>query len=163
VIHRGKKDEPSVQHAVLRRSSGYPMPRDRCYMRHPCIPVVDFQAAKLSACTNDRRGTTKSQSCDAVFLTSGQQIKTLPQTVESGPLMSRVIQPYAHLQAMQEVHPHLVGRVRTALATPSARLTTRTEPNSAFKRSANGRPPGPGCGVQHSPQPGPGALPLSPA
>jgi hypothetical protein len=36
-------------------------------------------------------------------------------------------------------------------------------PNWAFKRSANGRPPGPGCGVHHSPQPGPGALPLSPA
>ena len=36
-------------------------------------------------------------------------------------------------------------------------------PNPSLKRSANGRPPGPVCGEVHSPQPGPGFLPSSPA
>jgi hypothetical protein len=37
-------------------------------------------------------------------------------------------------------------------------------PNTSFKRSANGRPPGPGLGYAvHCPSPGPGVLPLSPA
>ncbi len=35
--------------------------------------------------------------------------------------------------------------------------------NSALKRSANGVPPGPGRGALHSPQPGPGVTPSSPA
>ena len=37
-------------------------------------------------------------------------------------------------------------------------------PNPSLKRSANGRPPGPGWWYAvHSHQPGPGGLPLSPA
>jgi len=37
-------------------------------------------------------------------------------------------------------------------------------PNPSLKRSANGRPPGPGLGYAvHFPSPGPGVLPLSPA
>ena len=36
-------------------------------------------------------------------------------------------------------------------------------PNPSLKRSANGRPPGPVYGALHSPQPGPGVLPSSPA
>ena len=35
-------------------------------------------------------------------------------------------------------------------------------PNPSFNRSPNGRPPGPVCGALHSPQPGPGVLPLVP-
>ena len=35
-------------------------------------------------------------------------------------------------------------------------------PNPSLKWSANGRPPGPVCGALHSPQPGPGVLPLAP-
>ena len=36
-------------------------------------------------------------------------------------------------------------------------------PNPSLKPSPNGKPPGPVCGVSHSPQPGPGAFPLGPA
>ena len=36
-------------------------------------------------------------------------------------------------------------------------------PNPSLKRSANGGPPGPVCGEVHSPQPGPGVPPSSPA
>ena len=39
----------------------------------------------------------------------------------------------------------------------------RVRPNPSLKRSANGGPPGPVCGEVHSPQPGPGIPPLSPA
>jgi hypothetical protein len=39
----------------------------------------------------------------------------------------------------------------------------KLRPNPSLKRSANGKAPGPGCGEVHSPQPGPGALPLATA
>ena len=40
----------------------------------------------------------------------------------------------------------------------------RVTPNPSLKRSANGRPPGPGWWYAvHFHQPGPGVLPLSPA
>ena len=42
-------------------------------------------------------------------------------------------------------------------------ITVAALPNPSLKRSANGRPPGPVCGEVHSPQPGPGVLPSSPA
>ena len=41
--------------------------------------------------------------------------------------------------------------------------TVAALPNPSLKRSANGRPPGPVCGMLHSPQPGPGVPPSSPA
>ena len=44
---------------------------------------------------------------------------------------------------------------------PRQQLSLR--PNPSFKRSAQGRPPGPLCGAQHFPQRGPGGLPLAPA
>ena len=44
-----------------------------------------------------------------------------------------------------------------------ASLPCELMPNPSLKRSANGRPPGPFCGAEHSPQPGPGVLPSSPA
>ena len=37
------------------------------------------------------------------------------------------------------------------------------QPNPSLKRSANGTPPGPVCGMLHSPQPGPGGMPSAPA
>ncbi|CAD5374915.1 hypothetical protein RA210_U700002 [Rubrivivax sp. A210] len=45
-----------------------------------------------------------------------------------------------------------------------APLTSRRAslPNPSLKWSANGLPPGPGCGALHSPQPGPGGKPSSP-
>ena len=66
-----------------------------------------------------------------------------------------------------EVRPQGAGTQRgasaaTALHEPG-RGALRVRPNPSLKRSANGRPPGPVCGALHSPQPGPGALPLSPA
>lgn len=40
----------------------------------------------------------------------------------------------------------------------------KLEANPLLKRSANGRPPGPGLGYAvHFPSPGPGVLPYSPA
>ena len=42
-------------------------------------------------------------------------------------------------------------------------ITVAALPNPSLKRSANGRPPGPVCGMLHSPQPGPGVPPSSPA
>jgi hypothetical protein len=36
-------------------------------------------------------------------------------------------------------------------------------PNPSIKPSPNGKPPGPVCGLLHSPQPGPGVSPLVPA
>jgi hypothetical protein len=40
----------------------------------------------------------------------------------------------------------------------------RAMPNPSLKRSANGTPPGPGCGYAvHCPHPGPGAVPSSPS
>ena len=44
-----------------------------------------------------------------------------------------------------------------------ASLPHELMPNPSLKRSANGRQPGPFCGAAHSPQPGPGVLPSSPA
>ena len=44
-----------------------------------------------------------------------------------------------------------------------ASLPRELMPNPSLKRSANGRPPGPFCGAEHFPQPGPGVLPSSPA
>ena len=45
----------------------------------------------------------------------------------------------------------------------SSRIRRQVQPNPSLKRSANGGPPGPVCGVPHFPQPGPGVPPLSPA
>ena len=45
---------------------------------------------------------------------------------------------------------------------PSWHLPT-ARPNPSLKRSTNGKPPGPVRGEVHSPQPGPGGLPLVPA
>ena len=44
-----------------------------------------------------------------------------------------------------------------------ASLPRELMPNPSLKRSANGSPPGPVSGAEHSPQPGPGVLPSSPA
>jgi hypothetical protein len=56
-------------------------------------------------------------------------------------------------------------RQAESLATEAnpARTPHELMPNPSLKRSANGRPPGPDYGEDNSPQPGPGALPLSPA
>ena len=47
---------------------------------------------------------------------------------------------------------------------PSIRINDAVMPNPSLKRSANGRPPGPGRRYAvHFRQPGPGVLPSSPA
>ena len=43
------------------------------------------------------------------------------------------------------------------------KLRQNVRPNPSLKRSANGVPPGPVCGMPHFPQPGPGVPPLAPA
>lgn len=55
------------------------------------------------------------------------------------------------------------GAFKPCLSRSAANLPNTHGPNTSFKRSAHGRPPGPGCGSPHFPQPGPGALPRSPA
>jgi hypothetical protein len=45
----------------------------------------------------------------------------------------------------------------------SHRCARPARPNQSLKPSPNGGPPGPGCGVPHSPQPGPGVPPSVPA
>jgi hypothetical protein len=80
-------------------------------------------------------------------------------------------------QKMHEssVHPHRgpwglpASSSAPKLATPNQAQPSkgRTEavlPNPSLKWSANGTPPGPGCGhAVHCPHPGPGAAPLSPS
>ncbi|CAD5374678.1 hypothetical protein RA210_U660002 [Rubrivivax sp. A210] len=54
--------------------------------------------------------------------------------------------------------------VREQEDSQNSKLSTQCAalPNPSLKWSANGLPPGPGCGALHSPQPGPGGKPSSP-
>ena len=63
----------------------------------------------------------------------------------------------AHTSLLAESR-HSVGSVRAQLGG-----FHQLRSNPSFKPSPNGKPPGPVCGKVHSPQPGPGALPLVPA
>ena len=55
-------------------------------------------------------------------------------------------------------------RLRSSLNQGKQHRLSPAGPNPSLKRSANGRPPGPGLGCAvHFPSPGPGVLPLSPA
>jgi hypothetical protein len=56
------------------------------------------------------------------------------------------------------------GHAFPALQEAQGAAGAAVTPNPSLKRSANGRPPGPGLGYAvHYPSPGPGVLPLSPA
>ena len=70
--------------------------------------------------------------------------------------------------AVMQVNPSALARFKSPMPSAHgahARYSTRRRvvANPSLNRSANGRPPGPVCGALHSPQPGPGVLPLSPA
>jgi len=82
-----------------------------------------------------------------------------------------------HAHPFALVHPHRLpprhitritaeaaqsGGVPAKIANAGSATILAALPNWALNRSANGMSPGPVRGAQHSPQPGPGAIPSSP-
>ena len=102
---------------------------------HTVVRPLSFQVFRLG------RGTSGARNCEASFSASG----------------AHAVQQLARKQRW---HSH--GVSQRAASSNSSRLPGAW-PNLALKRSTNGRPPGPVCGALHSPQPGPGVLPLAPA
>ena len=118
----------------------------------------DFKAVHRA--TPPASSSTGFSVCSSTKPQPGSSLCCTPPSPQRLLQLGGAIRPHGH----QALSPQ--GRPALQLPHPKHTHPTPLPPvkaNPSFKRSANGRPPGPVCGALHSPQTGLGVLPSSPA